>query len=93
MSKNVNWWWVVATHERGNVRADECDALGLIEFLNSHIAAGVFTSKWMAQTQVNEMKRRNIVPEGIKLCIISDEAWDLVMDMYCNGKNDGITLL
>jgi len=93
MSKNLNFWRVVATHERGQVRADECDALGMIPFLHRHIAARVFTSKWMAQTVLNEMKRRNIVPEGIKLCILSEEAWELVKDMYYKGKCYGTTLL
>lgn len=88
MSKNVNWWWVVATHERGIVRADECDALGMTEFFNWHIAARVFTSKWMGQAQINEWKHRHIVPEGIKLHIISDEAWNLIKDMYFRGKRD-----
>lgn len=93
MRKKVNWWWVVATHERGTVRADECDALGMIDFHNRHIAARVFTSKWMGQMQINEMKRRHIVPEGIKLHIISDEAWHLMNDMYLRGKLYGEALL
>ena len=92
MSTRLNWWWVVATHERGNVRTNECDALGMIDFLNRHIAARVFTSRWMAHIQVMDMVRKNVVPEGIKLHILNDEAWKLVKDMYFQGKNYGTTL-
>lgn len=93
MSKQINWWWVVATHERGNVREAECDALGMIDFLNSQTAARVFTSRWMAEAWITNRKRLNAIPEGIKLRIVSDEAWGLVKDMYYRGKNYGGVLL
>lgn len=93
MSKGLNWWWVVATHERGNISTDERDALRMVEFLNWHMAARVFTSKWMAQVQVKEMERRNQIPVGIKLHILNDEAWELVKYSYFKGKNYGATLL
>lgn len=93
MSKRLNWWWVVATHERGTVRKAEYDALGMIDFLNSQTAARVFTSKRMAEAWLTNRKRLNGIPEGIELQIVSDEAWGLVKDMYYRGKNYGAVLL
>ena len=93
MSKRINWWWVVATHERGNIREDERDALGMIDFLNYHAAARAFISKRSAKAWVNTYKQLNDIPEGIKMQIVSDEAWKLIINIYFYGKNYGKTLL
>lgn len=93
MSKNVNWWWVVATRVCKNVTKEECDALGMNDFLEFCMAARVFTSKRQADEWINKRKRLNGIPNEIELRIVSDEAWKLILDMYIRGKLNGVAML
>lgn len=86
MSTRLNWWWVVATHNRGTVRMEECKKLGMSEFADSHTAATVFTSRKAANEWIRTLKRKNRIPEGIQLRVLSDKAWIFAEAMYFQGK-------
>lgn len=86
MRKKLKLWWVVATHKRGTVRMEECNKLGMTDFMEWHTAARVFTYLSDARGWISMLKRNNDVPEGIKLRVLSNEAWEFVGDMYYNGR-------
>lgn len=93
MSKKINWWWVVATHESKRVCREELNALGMRDYTDWHTAARVFTSKCEARAWINKLKRLNSVPEGIELRVLSDEEWEFTIIMYHRGKKYGLALL
>lgn len=86
MRKKVNWWWVVATHERGTVSRREAVALGMVRCIDYSAASNVFRSKRIAEAWLKEVQQKELVPEGIKLRILSNEAWYFARDMYYRGK-------
>lgn len=93
MSKQIDWWWVVATHERGRVCREELNALGMREYTDWHTAARIFGSKRVAKAWIDKLKRLNSVPEGIELRALSDEAWEFTIIMYHTGKEYGRSLI
>lgn len=86
MSKKVNWWWVVATHKRGTVNLDEAESMNLKLFMNEVFAANVFPSREQAVEFKNDLKQDSLIPEGIKLSIVSDANWYLIMYAYLRGN-------
>lgn len=87
MRKRVKWWWVVATHERGYLKKEECKELGMDDFLEWRAAAKLFTSLIDARSWVRMLKRNNTITEGIQLRVLSDEAWLFALWMYFKGRN------
>ena len=86
MSKKVNWWWVVATHKRGTVNLDEAESMDLTLFMNEVFAATVFASREQAVEFKNDLQQDSLIPEGIKLSIVSDANWHLIMYAYFRGN-------
>lgn len=64
----------------------ECYELGMIDFMNQSVAARVFTSKRSAEVWVMGKRKSDMVPDGIELRIISDEAWDFARITYFKSK-------
>lgn len=93
MSKKINWWWVVATHDDGKVCREELNALGMREYTDWNTAARVFASKRIAEAWIRRVKLLDLVPEGIELQALSDEAWEFTIIMYHRGKQYGLSLL
>lgn len=83
MRKKVNWWWVVAAHKRGMVYLDEAESMDLTLFMRDTFAATVFPSHEQAVKFKKDLVQDSLIPEGIKLFIVSDAAWYLIRYAYC----------
>lgn len=86
MRKKVNWWWVVANHKRGTVNLDEAASMDLTLFMNKVFAATIFSSREKAVKFKNYLQQDSLIPEGIKLSIVSDANWYLIMYAYFRGN-------
>lgn len=86
MRKKLKWWWVVAIHKRGTVNLDEAASMDLTLFMNETFAATVFSSREKAVEFKNDLQQDSLIPEGIKLSIVSDADWYLIMYAYFRGN-------
>ena len=93
MSEKIEWWWVVATHEERTVCREVLKALGMRDYLDWHAAARIFATKRIAEAWIRKVKLLDLVPEGIELRALSDEAWEFTIIMYHEGKEYGLAQL
>lgn len=82
MSKKKKMWVVVATHKRGAVRPIEANQMRMGVVMDWRFASSTFTSKQDAMDFVRGLRRDNLIPKGVELWIVSNDAWDLIVYAY-----------